>query len=166
MFSLNIFCLNTSTRSASDKFQKLNFFNSALVDPYRTMLALHSKIIRSCSLLEKLSKYLSGMQYVDGIIGNSSSGLIEAPSFHIGTINIGDRQRGRIKAESVIDCNPGEDDIRVSLKKLYSNTFIDKLKSVSSPFGEGGTAEKIVNVIRACSLDNLIKKRFYNIRDH
>ena len=63
-----------------------------------------------------LKRYLSALQYVDAVVGNSSSGLSEAPSFKIGTINIGDRQRGRMKAESVIDCNPKK--ARVLLEHL------------------------------------------------
>ncbi len=106
-------------------------------------------------------RYLSAMQYVDGVIGNSSSGLIEAPSFKVGTINIGDRQKGRIKADSVVDCAPDENSIRVALKKLFSKEFKDSLKSVSNPFGEGGTAKKIIKGIESASLDGLIKKSFY-----
>ena len=68
-------------------------------------------------------RFLSALQYVDIVVGNSSSGLLEAPSFNIGTINIGDRQNGRIKAESVIDCLPYKDDILGAFKKFILVNF-------------------------------------------
>jgi GDP/UDP-N,N'-diacetylbacillosamine 2-epimerase (hydrolysing) len=107
-------------------------------------------------------RYLSAMQYVDGVIGNSSSGLIEAPTFNIGTVNIGDRQKGRIKAESVIDCLPTVSSIKDALTKLYSTNFNKKLKSVKNPYGEGETSERILDIIKTFSYIGLIKKRFYD----
>jgi len=68
-------------------------------------------------------KYISCINQVDGVIGNSSSGLLEVPTFQKGTINIGDRQRGRLKAESIIDCQPREKSIYKAIKKLYSEEF-------------------------------------------
>lgn len=108
-------------------------------------------------------RYLSAMQFVDGIVGNSSSGFTEAPTFKIGTINIGDRQKGRIKAESVIDCEPKKDSILSALKKLYSNVFQDKLKNVKNPYGEGGTSEKIKKILKETDLSDILKKEFYDI---
>ncbi len=107
-------------------------------------------------------RYLSAMQYIDGVIGNSSSGLLEAPSFKIGTINIGDRQRGRIKAASVINCLPIEIDITKSLKKLFSQEFIALVKKTANPFGNGMVAEKITKIIENIPLDNILKKKFYD----
>jgi GDP/UDP-N,N'-diacetylbacillosamine 2-epimerase (hydrolysing) len=108
-------------------------------------------------------RYLSAMQYVDGVVGNSSSGLSEAPTFKIGTINIGDRQRGRIKAESVIDCEPKKESILMSLKTLYSKEFQRKLKDVKNPYGEGDGAKKIKEIIKEKDLTGILKKEFYNI---
>jgi len=105
-------------------------------------------------------RYLSALQYVDGVVGNSSSGLIEVPSFGIGTINVGDRQRGRIKAGSVIDCTPDIDSLREALGRLYSETFRDYLKTVSNPYGDGGAAEKVLEVLRTYPLPGIVKKRF------
>jgi len=107
--------------------------------------------------------YLSALQFMDGVVGNSSSGLVEAPSFNIGTINIGDRQRGRIKAESVIDCLPDEISIHGAMNELFSDDFRKMVKSVVNPYGVGGTSEKIVDILKGVSLDNIIKKPFYNI---
>ena len=108
-------------------------------------------------------RYLSALQYVDAAIGNSSSGLIEAPSFKIGTINIGDRQRGRIKAYSVIDCLPECDSILTAINKLYSTEFQKKLVSIENPYGQGGMAKKVFEILRSHSLDNILKKRFYDL---
>ena len=108
-------------------------------------------------------RYLSAMQFVDGIIGNSSSGLIEAPTFKIGTINIGDRQRGRIKAESVIDCEPNKKSILTAIRKLYSRDFQAKLEYIKNPYGNGGSAEKIKIVLKEKELADILKKRFYDI---
>jgi GDP/UDP-N,N'-diacetylbacillosamine 2-epimerase (hydrolysing) len=107
--------------------------------------------------------YLSTLQYVDAVVGNSSSGIIEMPSFKKGTINIGDRQRGRIKATSVIDCDPDKDSLANAFLKLYSPVFQNKLKTVSNPYGRWGASAKIIRVLKAFPLDGLVKKEFYDI---
>jgi UDP-hydrolysing UDP-N-acetyl-D-glucosamine 2-epimerase len=106
--------------------------------------------------------YLSTMQYVDAVVGNSSSGIIEAPSFKIGTINIGDRQKGRIKAESVIDCEPTKESIRRAIEILYSTSFQSKLKNVVNPYGDGHAAKRIVRVLSSTNISTL-KKDFHVI---
>ncbi|MDB9752176.1 UDP-N-acetylglucosamine 2-epimerase, partial [Gammaproteobacteria bacterium] len=110
-------------------------------------------------------RYLSCVYYVDGVVGNSSSGLAEVPSFRKGTINIGDRQRGRIQTESVINCEPNRQDIKAAIEKLYDQDFQTSLKDVKNPYGEGGASEKTVKVISSISLDEILKKRFYNLGD-
>lgn len=107
--------------------------------------------------------YLSAMQYVDAIVGNSSSGLLEAPTFKIGTINIGDRQRGRIRAKSVIDCKPNKEEIQKAIEILYSDEFQKSLKSVVNPYGEGGASKKIKEVIKSFPLEGILKKEFYDV---
>jgi len=107
--------------------------------------------------------YLSTLQFVDGVVGNSSSGLAEAPTFKIGTINIGDRQDGRIKAESVIDCNPDQKSITTAIKKLYSNRFQNKLKTVSNPYGKGKATEKIMKILKKTKIPDELKKEFYDL---
>lgn len=105
--------------------------------------------------------YLSTMRHVDAIVGNSSSGIIEAPSFGIPTVNIGDRQRGRIKAESVIDCKPNKKAISRALRRAFSEDF----KKIRNPYGEGNAAKKIVRVLKRRQFSqSLIMKRFYDIR--
>jgi GDP/UDP-N,N'-diacetylbacillosamine 2-epimerase (hydrolysing) len=108
-------------------------------------------------------RYLSCIDHVDGVIGNSSSGLLEVPSFRKGTVNIGDRQRGRLQATSVINSEPSRQDISNALKRLYSSEFQASLSQVSNPFGEGGASKKVVNTIKNISIDGIVKKAFYDL---
>jgi GDP/UDP-N,N'-diacetylbacillosamine 2-epimerase (hydrolysing) len=108
-------------------------------------------------------RYLSALQYVDAVVGNSSSGLAEAPSFKIGTINIGDRQKGRIKAESITDCLPNRGSIIQALKKLYTNEFQELLKDIVNPYGDGCASQKIIEEIKRIELKNILKKSFYDL---
>jgi len=105
-------------------------------------------------------RYLSCMRHVDGVVGNSSSGLTEAPSFKKGTINIGDRQRGRVKADSVIDCEPNRMSISKAIQRLFQADFQSTLARVVNPYGEGGASEKVVQTIRSYRLNGILKKRF------
>lgn len=109
-------------------------------------------------------RYLSALQFVDAVVGNSSSGLLEAPSFKIGTINIGDRQKGRIKADSVIDCSANKTDIEKAFEKLYSKEFQNSLINVENPYGDGCASKKIIEVLKNVDLKNILKKSFYNIK--
>ena len=93
-------------------------------------------------------KFLSCLKYVDAIIGNSSSGLLEAPSFKIGTINIGDRQKGRIEASSVINSNYDSLEIKNNIAKLYSEKFQKRLNDVKNPYGNGGASLKIYEKLK------------------
>jgi len=108
-------------------------------------------------------RYLSTLKYVDAVIGNSSSGIIEAPSFKVPTINIGDRQKGRIKADSIIDCSPNKKEISKAISKIYSKSVSNKLKHIVNPYGCGQAAKRIKEelkrkIVRGISL----KKEFYN----
>jgi len=107
--------------------------------------------------------YLSAMKLVDAVVGNSSSGIIEAPSFRIGTINIGHRQDGRIRAASVIDCVCRKEDILAAIKKLYSPAFRQKLSEVENPYGKGGAADKIIRILAKTSFGQLPVKKFFDL---
>ncbi|MFW3372420.1 UDP-N-acetylglucosamine 2-epimerase [Aliarcobacter butzleri] len=109
-------------------------------------------------------RYLSALQYVDAMVGNSSSGLLEAPSFKIGTINIGDRQKGRIKAHSVIDCSANKTDIEKAFERLYSKEFQNSLLNVQNPYGDGYASNKIIEEIKKVDLQNILKKSFYDLK--
>ena len=109
-------------------------------------------------------RYLSALQYVDAMIGNSSSGLLEAPSFKIPTINIGDRQRGRIMAESVIQCDSSSQDIEAAINKAISIEFKKTLKTVENPYkGKETPSEEIVKVLKSIDLEDILKKPFYDL---
>ena len=108
-------------------------------------------------------RYLSCVRHVDGVVGNSSSGLIEVPSLHKGTINIGERQQGRLRADSVIDCVPERAAIAAALQQLYSPQFVAKLGTLANPYGDGGATARIVKVLATEPLHGLLKKTFYNI---
>lgn len=107
-------------------------------------------------------RYLSALQFIDAVVGNSSSGLLEAPSFKIGTINIGERQKGRLKAQSIIDCSPTKESILKALNKLSSNQFKEQLQSTINPYGDGTASKTIVNLLKKIELTSIIKKTFYD----
>ena len=109
--------------------------------------------------------YLSTMKHADAVIGNSSSGIIEAPSLKTPTINIGNRQKGRIKAESIIDCKPEYKDIKKALEIIKSKKFKEKIKKIKSPFGDGKAAEKILKVLKNFNLSD-VKKEFFDLPIH
>ncbi len=112
-----------------------------------------------------VSRYLSALKYAAMVIGNSSSGLLEAPSFGIPTINIGDRQKGRLRAESVIDCEPERAEICRAIEKAQSAAFREHCKKVINPYGDGRTTKKIVAAVRRMMAADYIdlKKKFYDI---
>jgi len=107
-------------------------------------------------------RYLSTLKYVSGVVGNSSSGIIEAPSLQKGTVNIGNRQLGRLRAKSVIDSQPDVTSIQNAIERLFSREFQSALPTVSNPYGEGDVASKIVSVLETCSLDGILRKRFFD----
>jgi GDP/UDP-N,N'-diacetylbacillosamine 2-epimerase (hydrolysing) len=110
------------------------------------------------------TRYISCLAQVDGVVGNSSSGLLEAPSLGKGTVNIGDRQRGRLKAASVIDCAPDRHSIAQALLRLYSPEFQAAARTVRNPYGDGGASERIVGIVRSAPVAALLKKSFHNLR--
>ena len=107
-------------------------------------------------------RYLSALQYIDVVVGNSSSGVIEVPYFNIPTINIGDRQKGRVAPDSVLNCMPKEKDILNSLKKALSSDFQEAIQSQDQLYGTGNASLKIMNVLKKDDIVNL-KKSFFDI---
>jgi len=108
-------------------------------------------------------RYLSCIKHVDGVIGNSSSSLLELLSFRKGTVNIGDRQRGRLSAASVINCSAEKASITEAIYKLFSPSFLALLPEVENPYGDGGASAAIVKTLEEVSFDDLLKKRFFDI---
>jgi len=112
-----------------------------------------------------MSGYLSALKYARMVVGNSSSGLVEAPSFRIPTVDIGDRQKGRLKAASVIHCNPAKNEIIAAMAKANSESFRQVSAKTVNPYGDGNASKKIVEAISGMMVGNInIKKKFYDIK--
>jgi GDP/UDP-N,N'-diacetylbacillosamine 2-epimerase (hydrolysing) len=108
-------------------------------------------------------RYLSLLKHVDAVVGNSSSGLLEAPVFQTATVNIGDRQRGRIAASSILHCAAQAETIRTAIEHVLSAEFAKFLPPVDYPYGQGGASEKIKDILKQVSLADLSKKHFYDV---
>ena len=119
------------------------------------------RILLSSSLGQLL--YLSALQEVDLVIGNSSSGLVEAPSVCTPTVNIGKRQQGRLRAESVIDCAENTGAIEKAIAKALSKKFQEKVQHTTNPYSQSNTSQRIVSQLKNISLEGLLVKNFYDI---
>ena len=104
-------------------------------------------------------RYFSILKYITAVIGNSSSGIIEVPSFSIPTLNIGDRQKGRIAAESVINCGYLTEEIKDGLKKVISYGH----RTIDNPYYQEGTCQAILDTIKTYPLENIVQKHFYDL---
>lgn len=108
-------------------------------------------------------RYLSALQYVTAVVGNSSSGILEVPSFGKPSLNIGNRQKGRICADSVIHCGTSEAEIREGLDKVLSDSFMKQAITVSNPYEKPDTASEILKVLKNYPLSGIVQKTFYNL---
>lgn len=108
-------------------------------------------------------RFLSFVKECDAMIGNSSSGIIETPSLKVATINIGDRQKGRMQADSVINCDVNKEQIQEAILLSQSEEFKQKVSNVVNPYGNGGTANKIISVLERINWKDMSSKSFYNI---
>lgn len=108
-------------------------------------------------------RYLSALQYVTAVVGNSSSGILEVPSFGKPTLNIGQRQKGRLKADSVIDCGTSEPEIAAGLDNVLSEESIRNAGHTMNPYEKKDTAIEILNVLRNYPLSGIVRKTFYNL---
>ena len=131
---------------------------NSMIDNY---VAKHNNTIAFASMGQL--NYLSALQFMDAVVGNSSSGLLEAPSFKIATIDIGDRQKGRIKADSVISCLPTKESIDSAFDKLYSEDFQNIVDNTKNLYGDGGSSKMVVKVIKNFDLNGILKKTFYDL---
>lgn len=109
-------------------------------------------------------RYLSALQFSRAVVGNSSSGIVEAPSFRVPTVNIGSRQDGRIKADSVIDCRSQADDIKRSLRIALSKQFQKKIACCSNPYEKNATSESIKSELENIDLEGIVMKVFYDLK--
>ena len=110
-----------------------------------------------------LTRYLSVLKYVTAVVGNSSSGIIEVPSFGKPTLNIGDRQKGRIAADSVLNCPATREGIAAGLERILSANFIQKANSVVNPYDGGESSEKIFKILKIVPLEKINQKKFFDI---
>ncbi|HHE6470906.1 TPA: UDP-N-acetylglucosamine 2-epimerase [Providencia rettgeri] len=126
----------------------------------------HQRFPERVCVIESLGmkNYHSLLLYINAVVGNSSSGIGEVPSYGIPSVDIGDRQKGRIRANSVFNCIYDKSTILNTIQKALTPEIQSAVKSTINPYGNGDTAEKITNIIKKISLINLIKKEFYDIK--
>jgi len=108
-------------------------------------------------------RYLGAMKFAAAVIGNSSSGIVEAPAMNTPTVNIGDRQKGRLRTPSVIDCAGNRSDIAAAIDKTLSSDFRDGLKTMIHPYGTGGASGKIKDRLKSTDLAGIHRKSFHEI---
>lgn len=135
----------------------------AIVEAINAFVAKNPQRARVFKSLGVL-RYLSVMQQVAAVVGNSSSGLVEVPSFGIPTLNIGDRQKGRMAADSVFNCGTDKQSVLKGLDVALSDDFKQKAAATHNPYDKEGTAQAIFNVISTYPLDGLNQKHFYDIQ--
>jgi GDP/UDP-N,N'-diacetylbacillosamine 2-epimerase (hydrolysing) len=143
-------------------YPNADFYNQTIIK----QLIKYSKINKNSKLYKYLGRqlYLSCLKEVDIIIGNSSSGIIEAPFLKVPTINIGIRQNGRAKAYSVIDSHNSVDLIVANIKKSLSSNFKKKVANQKTLYGNGNASKKIFNVIKKKIKKDILIKKFYDIK--
>lgn len=129
------------------------------IDNYCSMYPNRCKCYSSLGL----KRYLSVLQYVEVVVGNSSSGILEVPSAHIPTLNIGDRQKGRVHGNSVLDCASDKESIIRGLTMVLSSSFKEVALKASNPYEKENTAQSVFDVISTYPLDELKRKSFYNL---
>jgi UDP-hydrolysing UDP-N-acetyl-D-glucosamine 2-epimerase len=119
-----------------------------------------------CMAINSLGRirYYSALQYVSAVIGNSSSGIIEVPSFGIPTLNIGDRQKGRIASNSVVHCGTAIEDIKSGLLEVTSQNIRSIASKKLNPYHLEGTTNRIVEILKEYPLKQIIQKKFYNTK--
>ncbi|MDK9696770.1 MAG: UDP-N-acetylglucosamine 2-epimerase [Siculibacillus sp.] len=121
--------------------------------------AAHADRCRVVTSLGRV-RYVSALALVDAVVGNSSSGLIEAPSFGIGTVNIGTRQDGRLRAASIVDCPLDSAEIVTAIRRVLTPEFREGPARAGNPFGDGHAAERIIAILEATDFARLLEKRF------
>lgn len=165
----------TELLEALEQFEFSIIFTKANADPQGQII--NERIIEFCaknrdraSIFDNLGqiKYLSCLKYCNIMVGNSSSGLVEAPSFKMPVVNVGDRQKGRIKAKNVIDVTNNKSAIINGIEKVLSSQFIDSLKDMQNPYlgrDDGNISVRIKDFIKEIRFgDSLLKKQFFDVK--
>ncbi|MEH6456403.1 MAG: UDP-N-acetylglucosamine 2-epimerase [Cocleimonas sp.] len=109
-------------------------------------------------------RYLSALHYIDCVIGNSSSGVVEAPTFKVASINVGDRQKGRISADSVIDVCTNTIEIATALRRVYTKEYLNVLSNVVNPYGNGDSSKLVVDTLKNIDLESIRTKLFFDVK--
>ena len=159
----------TEMLAALDKFDATFVFTRPNADPggrslnriIDSFVAAHSGRAVAVTSLGR-QRYISMLGLADAVIGNSSSGLIEAPAMGTPTVNIGSRQSGRLRGNSVIEAEETADSVRKAIEKALSANFREKMVKSRSPYGAGGAAEKITDVLASADLSQILTKRFHD----
>ncbi len=168
---------NTKIESKlNELFSAIKFYSEiqfifTMSNPDKKGKFIWQKIIEFCEGVDNCiyiksfgqKRYFAALNYVDGVIGNSSSGIIEVPSFGKGSINIGKRQEGRVQAKSVINVECEFNSIKKGIKKLYEPEFNLRLKNINNPYEKVDTIKNIINVLKTIEIKNILKKKFNDI---
>ncbi len=133
--------------------------NHGVEDLVQAFVAQHPDRAKLCQSLGQ-ERYLGLVKIASAVVGNSSSGLIEAPALRVPTVNIGDRQKGRLKAVSVLDCAEDHTEIAAAIRKAISPEFRTTLPSVVSLYGGGAASTAIKEVLKSVDLASLRTKKF------
>ncbi len=157
--------------AALDEFPDLNVIftlpnadadGRIIIEKIKEYVSKNEERAKSFTSLGQL-RYLSSLQFVKAVIGNSSSGILEVPSFHIPTVNIGDRQTGRIKPESVIDAANDKNSIVEAFEKALSKDFAEICENTVSPYGDGRAASRILQILKQFNNIESLKKTFHDL---
>jgi UDP-hydrolysing UDP-N-acetyl-D-glucosamine 2-epimerase len=109
-------------------------------------------------------RYLSALRHVDAVVGNSSSGIIEAPAVPVATVNVGMRQGGRLRAKTVIDCAEKRGEMEAAIARAISPEFRDEcVRGATSPYGDGQASQRILRHLKEADLDHAVRKRFFDV---
>lgn len=127
-----------------------------ILDEYRALHPDRVFLVRSLGQL----RYLSVLKHCVAVLGNSSSGLVEAPTFGVPTLNIGNRQKGRLTGETIVSCGESKEDIAKAMKKILDPDFQKLCRRATNPYGVGNSSELIVEKLLEYPLDNLVEKSF------
>ena len=130
-----------------------------MIESYAAENASRVLVARSLGSL----KYLSALKYSSAVIGNSSSGIIEAPSLRVPTVNVGIRQQGRVQAESVVNCDEDHASIEAAIRKTLDDAFRVKIGSCTNPYGQGDTSRKIISILESVHAEGILIKKFHDL---
>ena len=137
--------------------------HDAVAGAFANYAAARPERVAICASLGERA-YFSALALCGAVVGNSSSGLIEAPAVGVATVNIGDRQKGRLRARSVIDCGESADEIRAAASRALEPGFLECVTGKNLPYGRGGASARIKGQLKLCDLDGLRIKRFHDLR--